>query len=48
MKYSPYFQLAVSTFDNKPVLSVNLLGSENDRVKISSFLDKVVLELIEV
>lgn len=48
VKYSPYFQLAVSTFDNKPVLSVNLFGSENDRVKISSFLDKVILELYGV
>lgn len=45
VKYSPYFQLAVSTFDNKPVLSVNLFGSEADRDKISVFLDKVVLDL---
>lgn len=48
VKYSPYFQLAVSTFDNKPVLSVNLFGSEADRDKISAFLDKVVLELYAV
>lgn len=45
VKYSPYFQLAVSTFDNKPALSVNLFGTEADRGKVSAFLDKVVLEL---
>ena len=45
IKYSPYFQLAVSTFDNNPVLSVNLFGSQADRDMISSFLDKVVLKL---
>ncbi|RFZ80691.1 hypothetical protein DS742_01575 [Lacrimispora amygdalina] len=48
VKYSPYFQLAVSTFDNKPVLSVNLFGSETDRNNISAFLDQVVLELYGV
>ena len=45
VKYSPYFQLAVSTFDNNPVLSVNLFGSQADRDTISDFLDKVVLKL---
>lgn len=45
VKYSPYFQLAVSTFDNNPVLSVNLFGSQADRDIISAFLDKVVLKL---
>jgi len=48
VKYSPYFQLAVSTFDDKPVLSVNLFGSEADRDNISAFLDQVVLELYGV
>ncbi|MGC6174689.1 hypothetical protein [Lacrimispora sp. 38-1] len=48
VKYSPYFQLAVSTFDNKPALSVNLFGSKADQDKISVFLDKVVLELYGV
>ncbi|WP_349670690.1 hypothetical protein [Lacrimispora sp.] len=45
IKYSPYFQLAVSTFDDNPVLSVNLYGSQADRDTISAFLDKVVLQL---
>lgn len=45
VKYSPYFQLAVSTFDQNPVLSVNLFGTKADRNTISAFLDKVVLQL---
>jgi NRPS condensation-like uncharacterized protein len=45
VKYSPYFQLAVSTFDNRPVLSVNLFGSQADRDIVSAFLDKVVWQL---
>lgn len=45
VKYSPYLQLAVSTFDNNPVLSVNLYGSQADRDMVSDLLDKVVLQL---
>ena len=45
IKYSPYFQLAISTFNNKPTLSINLFGSQADRDKISVFLDDVIKEL---
>lgn len=45
IKYAPYFQLAVSTFDNMPTLSINLYGTQSDREKISDFLDGVVGEL---
>ncbi|MNP48789.1 hypothetical protein D3C76_1429300 [compost metagenome] len=45
IKYSPYFQLAISTFDNQAILSVNLYGTQSDRNTISFFLDKLVQEL---
>lgn len=45
IKYAPYFQLAVSTFDNQATLSINLYGTQSDRTKISLFLDSIVQEL---
>ena len=45
IKYSPYFQMAISTYDNQASLSVNLYGTASDRKKISDFLDDVILEL---
>lgn len=45
IKYSPYFQLAISTFDDQATLSVNLYGTQSDRTTISFFLDKLVQEL---
>lgn len=46
IKYSPYFQIAISTFDDQATLSVNLYGTQSDRNTISVFLDKPVQELI--
>ncbi|AKN31315.1 hypothetical protein Ccar_10790 [Clostridium carboxidivorans P7] len=45
IKYSPYFQLAISTFDDEAAFSVNLYGTQSDRNTISVFLDKLVEEL---
>ena len=45
IKYSPYFQLAISTFDDVAALSVNLYGTQADRNKIALFLDKLETEL---
>ena len=45
IKYSPYFQMAVSTFRNQPTLSVNLYGTPSDRKMVSGVLDDVILEL---
>lgn len=45
IKYAPYFQLAVSTFDDQATLSVNLYGTQSDRNKVSLFLDDIVHEL---
>lgn len=45
IKYAPYFQLAVSTFDKQATLSINLYGTQSDRIKISLFLDSIVQEL---
>lgn len=35
IKYAPYFQVAVSTFDDLPTLSVNLYGTQSDRKNFS-------------
>lgn len=48
IKYSPYFQLAISTFDDQATLSINLYGTQSDRNTISFFLDKLVQELNDV
>lgn len=45
IKYTPYFQLAVSTFDDQATLSVNLYGTQSDRYKVSRFLDGIVHKL---
>lgn len=45
IKYVPYFQIAVSTFDDVMALSANLYGTQADRNKISSFLTAVISEL---
>lgn len=45
IKYIPYFQIAVSTFDDMMTLSVNLYGTQTDRKKISHFLDGMISEL---
>ncbi|CUU48736.1 hypothetical protein [Clostridium beijerinckii] len=45
IKYDPYFQLAVSTFDNVATLSVNLYGTQSDKNKVNIFLDKFINEL---
>lgn len=45
IKYDPYFQLAVSTFDNVATLSVNLYGTQSDKDKVNIFLDKFINEL---
>ena len=45
IKYAPYFQIAVSTFDDVMALSANLYGTQADRDKISSFIGGLVSEL---
>jgi NRPS condensation-like uncharacterized protein len=45
IKYVPYFQIAVSTFDNVMALNANLYGTQADRNKISSFMVAVIAEL---
>ena len=45
IKYSSYFQLAISTFNDQATLSINLYGTQSDRNTISFFLDKLVQEL---
>lgn len=45
IKYAPYFQLDISTFDDQATLSVNLYGTQSDRNKVSRFLDDIVHEL---
>lgn len=45
IKYNPYFQLAVSTFDNEVTFSVNFYGTQSDKNKIACFCDEFALEL---
>lgn len=48
IKFVPYIQLAVSTFDNQPMLSINLYGTEEDRGAIGRFLEGLIQELESV
>ena len=45
IKYKPYFQLAISSYDGELTLSINLLGSAGDRNRILSFFDEIDAEL---
>ena len=45
IKYKPYFQLAISSYDGELTLSVNLLGCASDRNSILSFFDEIEAEL---
>lgn len=45
IKYDPFFQVSLTTFDDEAVLCVNLYGTENDRQKIDKFLNDFLLEL---
>ena len=45
IKYKPYFQLAISSYEGELTLSVNLLGSSSDRNRILFFLDEIDAEL---
>ena len=46
IKYRPHFQMAVSSFNNKMTLSVNLYGSQEDRDTIREFFSLIDDELI--
>lgn len=45
IKYNPFFQVSLTTFDDEAVLCVNLYGTEHDRQKIDKFLNDFLLEL---
>ena len=45
IKYKPYFQLAISSYEGELTLSINLLGSAGDRDRILSFFDEIDAEL---
>lgn len=45
VKYVPYFQIAVSTFDGVCTLSCNMHGTPQDKRKIEGFLEAVAYEL---
>ena len=45
IKYRPYFQLAMSSYDGELTLTVNQCGSTTDREQILSFLSDVDTEL---
>jgi len=45
IKYAPYFQIAVSTFDGVMTLSCNFYGTVGDQAAITDFLEAVCREL---
>lgn len=45
IKYNPYFQVALTTFDDEFTFSVNFCGTQKDRQKIQSFLQTLDDEL---
>ncbi|MDT8718004.1 DUF1298 domain-containing protein [Clostridium sp. 19966] len=45
IKYKEYFQIAVTTFDDKSTLSINMHGSLKDKVQINEFLKSFDNEL---
>lgn len=45
IKYPPYFQLSVSSYDGELTLGMNVLGSNIDRERILSFFDEMEAEL---
>jgi NRPS condensation-like uncharacterized protein len=45
IKYAPYFQLALSSFDDTITLTVNLFGDMNDKEAVNDFLLQIVAEL---
>ena len=45
IKYPPYFQLAVSSFDNTMTFSVNLYGDKQDKKNFEKFLEELKSEL---
>lgn len=47
IKYVPYFQLSISTFNDEAVLCVNLYGTQSDKLLISRFLNYFIAELEE-
>jgi NRPS condensation-like uncharacterized protein len=48
IKYKPYFQVAVTTFDNEVTFSINFSGTENDKGKIDDFLLALDEEISQV
>jgi len=47
IKYKPYFQLAMSSYNGEITLSINLYGSDGDRDRMLSFLAEIDGELGE-
>lgn len=45
IKYSPNFQISLSTFDDEATLCVNLRGTQDDHLIITSFLNDFIGEL---
>lgn len=45
IKYQPYLQLSVSSYDGQLTLGINLMGSPADRDRILSLIDEIVNEL---
>jgi Uncharacterized protein containing a NRPS condensation (elongation) domain len=47
VKYVPYFQIAISTYDDRCTISCNLHGTNQDRQWIEGFLEELSKELLD-
>lgn len=45
IKYVPYFQIAISTYDDNCTISCNLHGTSKDKLWIEAFLEKIKKEI---
>lgn len=48
IKYKPYFQVAVTTFDNELTFSINFCGTQKDKEEIQKFLVEFEYELSQI
>lgn len=46
VKHVPYFQLAVSTFDDVCTLSSNLYGTPKDKARVRSYLEEIAEDIL--
>lgn len=46
IKHTPYFQIAISTYNNICTLSCNLYGTSNDKLLITNYLEEMIEDVM--